>query len=131
MKYEILTPDGTLRHEIFYNTEFEAAYIVHYDRVNADDARQIIDSVAELLEGKKHRYMVDDISRVSMTKLDKETRAVFAKAGEKIQLEKIAMIGADPMTRMMSKVVVALTGEAKRTKFFRTEQEALAWLKGV
>lgn len=127
--HEILSEDGKLRHKIFYDEECGAAHIVHFDQVNADDARQIIDAVAQLLEGKPHRYMMDDISRVSMAKIDKETRKEFAKAGDKIQLEKIAMVGADPMTRMMSKVVVTLSGDAKRSKFFKTEAEAVAWFK--
>jgi hypothetical protein len=131
MKHEIFSKDGKLRHEIFYDEEFCGAHIVHYDTVNADDARQIVDAVAQLLKGKEHRYMLDDITRVSMADLDKETRKEFAKAGDKIQLEKIAMFGADPMTRMMSKVIVVLSGDAKRTKFFKTKEEAVAWLKEV
>lgn len=130
MNHEIRSPDGSIRHKIYYDEQNSVARIEHYDTVNADDARRIVDAVAKLLEGKEHRYMMDDISRVSMAKLDKETRKEFAKAGERIQLEKIAMVGADPMTRMMSKVVVTLSGDAKRTKFFKTEKEALAWLKG-
>jgi hypothetical protein len=130
MKKEILSQDGGLRHEIFYDEGCGAARIVHYDEITADDARQIVDAVAEILKDKEHRYMIDDGTRVTLTKMDKETRKEFAKAGERIQLEKIAMFGANPMTRMMSKVVVALSGDAKRTRFFKTEDEALAWLKG-
>jgi hypothetical protein len=66
---------------------------------------------------------------MTLVKMDKETRKEFSKAQETARLDKIAMFGANPMTRMTAKVVEVVTGNAGRSKFFKTEAQALAWLK--
>ena len=128
-KHELFSQDGELRHKIYYDDENELVRIVHYDNVTADDARFIVNAVSQLLEGKQKRYMLDDATRMTLVKMDKETRNEFSKAQEVARLDKIAMFGANPMTRMIAKVVGIVTGNAGRSRFFRTEEEALHWLK--
>ncbi|MBD3286652.1 STAS/SEC14 domain-containing protein, partial [candidate division WOR-3 bacterium] len=44
--------------------------------------------------------------------------------------DKVAVVGASPGARMIAKVALAITGVSKISRFFKTEDEALAWLKG-
>jgi hypothetical protein len=127
---EILSETGKVRHRAYYDEENGVARIVHYDVIYADDARQLVDTLKTLLEGKSPKLLLDDSTRVSASKMDKETRKIFMGAGDAVELDRVAVFGADPMTRMMSKIVFTVAGKIDSTKYFKTEEEALRWLKG-
>lgn len=44
--------------------------------------------------------------------------------------DKSAIFGASPAVRMASKIALAVAKKSKITRFFKTKEEALAWLKG-
>jgi hypothetical protein len=39
-------------------------------------------------------------------------------------------VGAKPVTRILAKAAIAALGGSKMTKFFKSKEEALVWLKG-
>jgi hypothetical protein len=127
---EILSETGQVRHKVFFDEEKGVAVIIHYDIIHADDAREMIDVLETILEGKSPKLLLDDSSRVSASRMDKETRKIFMGAGEKVGLDRVAVFGADSMTRMMSKIIFTIAGKIDSTKYFKTEEEALSWLKG-
>ncbi|MBD3286603.1 hypothetical protein GF338_09735 [candidate division WOR-3 bacterium] len=130
MKKTIYSEAGELRHEVYYDDENGVARIVHYDLIYADDAREFLKILEVLYTDKSPKLLLDDSSRVSAAKMDKETRQIFMGAGEKLGIDKVAVFGADPMTRMMSKIIFTIAGKIDSTKYFKTEDEALKWLKG-
>ncbi len=129
MSIEIMSKDGKVRHTIRYEKENNLVRIVHYDIITFQDATEMLAAVEKLLEGKTPRLLLDDSSNVTALKMDKETREVFKQVGSRIKLDKNAVFGADPMTRMMSKIIFTVAGQAKSTKFFKTEEEAVKWLR--
>lgn len=127
---EILSETGEVRHKVYYDDENGVARIIHYDAIYSDDAREMVDTLETLLEGKSPRLLLDDSSRVSASKMDKETRGIFMGAGDKLGIDRVAVFGADPMTRMLSKIIFTIAGKIDSTKYFKTEEDALRWLKG-
>lgn len=127
---EILSAEGKLRHKVHFDKTHGVARIEHYDLITVDDAKRLVDGLAEIFKGKTRRLLLDDSSNVSAAKMDKETRAIFDGAGERLKIDKVAVFGADPMTRMMSRIIFTIAGRMDSTKFFKTEDEALEWLKG-
>ena len=127
---EILSETGEVRHRVYYDEENGVARIVHYDVICADDARQFLETLAILLEDKSLKLLLDDSTRVSASRMDKETRKIFMGAGDALGVDRVAVFGADPMTRMMSKIIFTIAGKIDSTKYFKTEEEALRWLKG-
>ena len=75
-------------------------------------------------------YMLLADLREAPASLDKEVRRRLQGEIADQELEKVAMIVTNPGVRMIGKIVIATMGKSKNTRFFKTEEEALAWLKG-
>lgn len=46
-----------------------------------------------------------------------------------VKKNKIAVIGAGPLMRGITRVVLALIGKIKYARFFPTEEEAMVWIR--
>lgn len=97
----------------------------HFDE---NEAFEIIDQVQELYKDREHRYMLVDVSRSPGSGVSKEFRRWMAEQATRIGLEKVAIVGASPITRMVSRIVMAALGKSNDSRFFRTDDEALRWL---
>lgn len=126
-----------MKHKAYYDVKHEVARMDIIGEIPQDIdaqhelAHQLVKGVEEALEGKDHRHLLIDVSETpSMYQLNRETRKILKEGGNRLGIERIAVVGADPITRMMIKVIVVLLRKSD-SKFFKTEDEALGWLKGV
>ena len=74
-----------------------------------------------------------DLTKVKTMTVDRKTRIEFAEEMRTSEVAgtKSAIVGASPMARMLTKVILAMRKEkASETRFFKSEEEALSWLKG-
>ncbi len=55
-------------------------------------------------------------------------REMYKEMGEDELTEKVAVYGAHPVARVLAAFVIGVSG-MKGTRFFKTEEDALAWLK--
>ncbi|MBD3285310.1 hypothetical protein GF338_03135 [candidate division WOR-3 bacterium] len=79
---------------------------------------------------KRRLVLVDMSHDKDPSSMSKEARKAYAEHTEIIKPEKVAMVGANPVARMVAKIALSIMGRSDITKFFKTEDEALAWLKG-
>jgi hypothetical protein len=93
------------------------------------DVEEIIPKVAEMLAGKEHRYILGDLSQNPSGLLSKDARNAFKENAEKLMVDKIAIIGANHSIRMIAKIALTIMGKSGIAKFFKTEEEAIKWLK--
>jgi hypothetical protein len=121
---------------------------VFYDEVNGvmrekylgnaliDEAQSYFSHVAELFEGKSHRYTIIDLSEASDVLLKKNVRALLVKEGGRVNYEKIAYINVSPILRMAAKILHSMAriqnpnNHKTRINFFSEEEDAMSWLKG-
>jgi hypothetical protein len=119
-----------VKYKVWYNEEVDALYIQTFERLTKDDVGGIMDRVNAELEGRQRRYVVVDLSEGSSDMVDREARKAFKGIANPYDFEKLAVFGANPSVRMLAKVVLAITGVSSKTRFFKTEAQAIRWLKG-
>lgn len=119
-----------MKYKVWYNEEVEALYIQTFERLTKDDVGEIMARVNATLEGRQRRFVMVDLSEGSSDMVDKEARQAFKEIADPDDFEKLAVFGANPSVRMLAKVVLAITGVSSKTRFFKTEAQALRWLKG-
>ncbi|MBN2380569.1 hypothetical protein JXM67_12280 [candidate division WOR-3 bacterium] len=61
--------------------------------------------------------------------MSKQTRKAFQDKDAGATFDKYAVVRTIPATRMMAKIILAVRGKLKHTQFFKTDKEAVAWIK--
>jgi len=89
-----------------------------------------ITSIKQMLKSTENRNILADITDSARVLPPKEDRKSMVEMAKDLDWHKIAVVGADPVLRITSKVILAVMGKYKEARFFKTEDEALAWLKG-
>jgi len=98
--------------------------------VMGDDVRQMMDVLGKKYHEEGYRSILCDLSEGGSELVTKDSRKAFKETAGELDFDKIAMFGASPVMRMAAKVILAITGQSKKTKFFKAEDEARAWLTG-
>ncbi|MBN2379304.1 STAS/SEC14 domain-containing protein [candidate division WOR-3 bacterium] len=84
-------------------------------------------------EGGKPKKVIIDLTETNMSTMvpwDRETRQRVTKSTEPFTSDtKVAVIGVTGISRMVMKIAFNVLGVVKTGRFFKTEAEALAWLK--
>jgi len=119
-----------MNHEVTFNKTNRVITVLLTDKINADDARAIIKSMDKIFADNGDQLNVlGDLAQVPSFQLDRETRRILQDGAKDYNLGKIAIIGANPTIRMFAKIIVAVLGKNKDSGFFKTEEDALTWLK--
>lgn len=118
-----------MNYRLWFDEDAGAAHLKITHMSTENDVNEYMAGLDKLLEGKKKRYVLVDLTDNPPGLLDKPARKAFGKYAGSIDFHKIAMYGAKPVIRMVAKVAVAALGKTKITKFFETREEALRWLK--
>lgn len=118
-------------------------YKVWFDSANLLVRAQVFESLikedAEGLMSEIERQLVDNDTRIgimdlseadSIRDVSKETRVVYREHAKKLPIDKAAVIVASPVIRMIARVAIAALGKSMKTRFVKSDDEALAWLKG-
>jgi len=116
-----------MKHKVFFDDDAGAVRLKLVGKVSAQDATEIFLTVEDLYKDKDHRFVITDHSE-SPEVMARETRKVFQDEGAKANFEKHAIVGANPATRMGVKIIMAVLGQLKTTKFFKTDEEAVNWI---
>lgn len=96
--------------------------------IEPHEAAQALTEVISIFEGKPARWLLVD-HRDSQRAISTETRAVLKQYAPQVNPDKIAFIGMSNLNRIVAKIIVAIIGKSGHTKFFITEDEALAWFQ--
>ncbi|MBU0765534.1 MAG: STAS/SEC14 domain-containing protein [Bacteroidetes bacterium] len=111
----------------YYLDEGNIFYITavgKYNEKEAIEAKEITLRFLNLIKGKV------DIS-IDLNKAGKqspEARKIWKELSELKKVGKIALFGLHPVARILAVFVMGVTRK-KDMRFFRTKEEALAWLK--
>lgn len=119
-----------MNYEMWYNEEHGVLYFKSFRTVKEADVHEIVPLMNKLLEGKEHRYVLADLTEAEQNPITKEARRAFKQYAGPTDYEKVAIVGAKPIARMATKIILTIMRSSHITQFFKTESEALAWLKG-
>jgi hypothetical protein len=123
-----------MKHEIWFDEDTGVLRFKLIGQWTVENFREAMTRMQELFEGKEHRYLIGDVSEASPQKYTKEFRKLVAEETANVQLDKVAIIGASPVLRMMAKMLIAAGRIARKvpmeTRFCKTDEEAVKWLKG-
>ncbi|MBN2379323.1 STAS/SEC14 domain-containing protein [candidate division WOR-3 bacterium] len=119
-----------MNYEMWYNEEHEVLYVKTLAMLKEEDVNEIMPKVGQILEDKTRRLIIGDLSDNPTGLLSKGAREAFRKNADKIKVDKIAVIGANPSIRMIAKIALVVMGKSQIAKFFSEEDDALRWLKG-
>jgi hypothetical protein len=119
-----------MNYNLWYDETVESIYIKLFGMLTEGDVHEMMAKIEELYEGKPRRYALIDLTEAQGGFLDKSARRAFREYAPKMQQGKMAVVGAKPVTQILAKAAIAALGSLNMTRFFKTEAEALAWLKG-
>ena len=112
----------------------EANSIIRFSQtqpLDADDIREVSPIIEKLAAETGLKSILIDLSKGPSATLDKEARKALKDFAMPDMFAKIGIFGANPAMRMIAKVIFAVTRSSDSTKFFKLEEEALAWLQEV
>ena len=94
------------------------------DDATADMAMELAEEVRKKVDGKL-KILID---LNSAKKQSPHARDVWRKLNDHETTGKVAMFGVHPVARVLASFVIGIT-KKKNHRFFKTEQEALLWLR--
>lgn len=121
------------KYELSYNDKDDVLCLRILGVVTGEDLRELMPLVQKMFEGKARRCALIDMSQtvqVDSKVMTKEMREAYKELTDLMDSDKSAIFGASPAVCMMAKIALAITKRSKSTRFFKTEEEALVWLKG-
>jgi len=113
--------------ELGYDEDRNLVYVKFEGKLAVDEYSKLAEFFNSLPEEKKMRYLAD-VTELEGSLLDRKTREMFAGSTARFPESKIAVVGGNPVTRMICKTVVVTMGKLKETGFLKNEAEAVSWL---
>jgi len=120
-----------VKYEVKKDKENGLLRLVIYSSLVKADVDELMPIMAAELDKMKRRLVLVDMSQdKNPSSMSKEARKAYKEHAAAINTEKVAMVGANPVTRMTAKIALSVLGQSDRTRFFKSEEEAFVWLKG-
>lgn len=115
-------------YKIWWDEKEKIGRIVFYGDPTEEMALKFKQDALKLLQEIKAEKIncLVDISKAGVSL--SRTRAVFSDAMKHPSLNKVAILGANVVTKLITDFVISMAGK-KNTQYFNNEEEALKWLK--
>lgn len=115
--------------KLWYDEENGVLWLEIFDKFETEDVGSFFNSAKGFTPEQRRYLSVKISSERGQIIPEKEGRQLLKKGAASLDLYKIAICGAKPAVRMFGRIAATALGRAKDTKFFATEEEAVAWLK--
>jgi hypothetical protein len=117
------------KHRVKYDPSRKVLYLKVNGDYHGQEHREFLNLYKIVFRGKnRERFALVDLN--DATPLDRKTRRAMKDEEEKLSegTDKMAFTGASPAIRMIAKLYMKFS-KNKDVGFFKTEEEALSWLK--
>lgn len=118
-----------MKHKIYYDEQNKVVVMDVSGGFTFEEAKETMEIMRDSFADKAPYPFLLDLGKLS-SDLDRETRKHLQAEAGNVGIARMAMVVTNPMTRMTAKIVSAVIGKKSDTGFFKTREEALAWLKG-
>lgn len=118
--------------DMWFDEKNEALHLSFTEVWDENDVPELFKRIRAHFEGRKERNIVGDLSHAAPQSYSRQMRKMVAEEAAALSLDKVAILGANNVLRMMAKILLAVIGNkwSAETKFFDSEADALAWIKG-
>jgi len=125
-----------MKHLVCYDDRRKVLYAQIAGEISPEDYAEITSEMMSYPPEKRSAIVID-ISGMKMPKWDRETRKSMVQTVPTLSDTRVALIGAQPEVRLISKVFISIAAkraeinsiQPQETRFCRTEEEALGWLR--
>ena len=114
-------------HSTTYDTEHDVVKLSVIDKWSVEDAEGFYRETVEMLEGKTNKQILVDLNEAKVF-TSSEARKLTAKYVKDMNVTHLAIFNANPVVRIMGKILMQLTKETTKGNVLNTEQEALDWV---
>jgi pyruvate carboxylase len=123
---------GKMIPEMSFDEKNEILFLKFVEEWTEKDIPEMFSRIRMFLEGKKKKNILGDVSEAPAQSYSRQMRNMVGEEVVDLKLDKVAILGANPVLRMMAKVLLAVIGNkwSAETRFFGSKAEALAWIKG-
>jgi len=117
--------------EIWYDEKNEVVRIKFTEVWTEEDIPDLFKRIRENVKKSPHKQLIGDVSEAAPQNYTKAHRKMVAEEAPSLGLDKIAILGANPVLRMMAKVLLSVIKKRLTftARFFNTDEDALAWLR--
>jgi len=119
-----------MEHHIWHNIQVDTTCIEVKGEFRPEDVAPTFEVLDKNFVGKDYYRLLIDLS-ASNGRLSKESREALQDHLKAKLNSRIAFVITRPTSRMLAKVVVAVSGGSADKGFFRSQDEAWEWLKGA
>ena len=113
-----------------YNNKEKYLHVTIYVLDTAEDAHGMWALIIKKLEEKKNRKILVDLSPNKQTSISLAARKAFREYEEFFKtIPRVAFIVNNPIVRMLVKATMTVIDKNKVSKYFKTVDEGLTWLK--
>ncbi len=117
-----------MKHEAYVDDANKVMVMRIKGDLTLDDAKKCLQTLVDRMGDGDPYPMLVDLSD-AVPRLDRDVRGYLKEEGKNRKISKQAFIVTNPAVRMISKIMIATQSWAESVKFFKTDAEALAWLK--
>jgi hypothetical protein len=123
-----------VKHKIYYDKQNDIVREEFIGSFSEEDVPEYFARTREVLAGIKHRRVLVDFSQAARKLYDsRKVRQMLIKGTAELEFtdEKVAILVADPVKKMMSKAMTSgsvTKGKKVEVEYFTDEAEAIAWL---
>ncbi len=119
-----------MKYKVWHDETHNVIRFSQTQSLDVDDIRKVSLLIENLASETGIKCMLIDLSQGPSATLDKQARQALKESAMPDVFDRIAIFGANPAMRMIAKVIFKITGSSDSTQFFKTEAQALVWLKG-
>jgi hypothetical protein len=118
------------KYEGAYDKKEEYLHVTVYQIDTAEDAHGMWKMIMKEMDGKESRKILVDLSPNKQTSVSLSARKAFRDYEEFFAtISSVAFIANNPIIRMLVKTTMTVIDKKKVSKYFKTVDEGLSWLK--
>jgi hypothetical protein len=122
-----------MKYKISYDAESMIVKIEFYRNLEDQDVASFAKDLELVLKGRSCIGAILDHSTLldrGMPKMSREARKEFGEIARRSGVKKLAMVAVPAIVKTISQTIGVLVKEDDvKTRFFKTEEDALVWLK--
>jgi hypothetical protein len=109
--------------------EYGIAYLKIIENLTSNDVKNVMGFMNSEHGGISSSYLLCDLRESPHIVPDKAVRQALKGLRGTFQWQKVAIVGADRIARMATKIALTALGKRQLAQFFKTQAPAIRWLK--
>ncbi|NLI97725.1 STAS/SEC14 domain-containing protein [bacterium] len=118
-----------MKHKLYYDEENKVLVLEIAGEYTYEDAKETVQITRDSYEEKSPYPLLVDLTNTS-NNIGRDARKYLQDEVGRLGISRMALVVSNPVIRMTAKILASASGKTNESGFFKTRDEALAWLKG-